>query len=346
LKTCGCDIGAVLASKRNEEHMSVDSLDFISARDRQGIGHHQRYAEEQGSTFKVGGSRVLTTAEANKGVPEGSEEFFGEDGLTFEDVLDLINPLQHIPVVSTLYRSITGDEISHGARIFGGALYGGPIGLVSAVANSALDQVAGGDMGALALDMIEGDQGDSKPVMVAEVADTDPGLEPLDPDLVGTPPPGAGLVPSAWPQIEPNAGAPAAAPTDASTDIPELSERQATQLLSSLGIEPTPDVAPTATPPANAMADVAVPELSADQAALLLSSLGIEPAAGPAPTDKNASLVQRTAAPLPSPPIATLTAAGPDQQWIAEAMNRALDKYQSGHRAAADARANRVDTDL
>ncbi|MBT5663730.1 MAG: hypothetical protein HOJ06_00205, partial [Rhodospirillaceae bacterium] len=45
--------------------------------------------------------------------------FFGEDGLTFGDVLDIINPLQHIPVVSTLYRELTGDEISPGARMAG-----------------------------------------------------------------------------------------------------------------------------------------------------------------------------------------------------------------------------------
>ena len=36
---------------------------------------------------------------------------FGEDGFTFADFLDIINPLQHIPVLSTLYRHLTGDTI-------------------------------------------------------------------------------------------------------------------------------------------------------------------------------------------------------------------------------------------
>ena len=48
---------------------------------------------------------------------ENEFKFFGKDGFTFFDFLDVINPLQHIPVVSTLYRSLTGDEIdpaSHG----------------------------------------------------------------------------------------------------------------------------------------------------------------------------------------------------------------------------------------
>src|SRR3546814_6236130 len=54
----------------------------------------------------------------------------GHDGssagdLTFGDFLDIINPLQHIPLVSTLYRAITGDEISPHARILGATLFGG-----------------------------------------------------------------------------------------------------------------------------------------------------------------------------------------------------------------------------
>ncbi len=72
----------------------------------------------------------------------------GEDGeLTFEDFLDVINPLQHIPVISTLYREITGDEISGPARIVGGTLFGGPGGFVSAIANTLFDEATGNDVG-------------------------------------------------------------------------------------------------------------------------------------------------------------------------------------------------------
>ncbi|HEX2116212.1 MAG TPA: hypothetical protein VHM01_17550, partial [Alphaproteobacteria bacterium] len=56
----------------------------------------------------------------------------GKDELTFSDFLSVINPLQHIPVVSTLYRWVTGDTIKPAARVVGGALYGGPIGMISA----------------------------------------------------------------------------------------------------------------------------------------------------------------------------------------------------------------------
>ncbi len=53
---------------------------------------------------------------------------FGDDGPSFSDVLDLVNPLQHIPIVGALYRKLTGDVIAPAIRVAGGALFGGPIG--------------------------------------------------------------------------------------------------------------------------------------------------------------------------------------------------------------------------
>lgn len=51
----------------------------------------------------------------------GNVSLFGDDGLNFWDFLDIINPLQHIPVISTIYRQITGDEIGAAAKVIGGA---------------------------------------------------------------------------------------------------------------------------------------------------------------------------------------------------------------------------------
>ena len=79
---------------------------------------------------------------------------FGEDGLTFGDFLDIINPLQHLPIVSTVYRALTGDEISTGARLAGDTLYGGPIGLLAGIANSAMIEATGRDIGENALAML------------------------------------------------------------------------------------------------------------------------------------------------------------------------------------------------
>jgi len=53
------------------------------------------------------------------------------DDLSFGDLLDLINPLQHIPVIGDIYRGISGDSIRPDIKMMGGALYGGPMGLVA-----------------------------------------------------------------------------------------------------------------------------------------------------------------------------------------------------------------------
>lgn len=57
-----------------------------------------------------------------------AQRLFGEDGFGFKDVLDLVNPLQHIPVVGNLYRKLTGDVLAPAIRVAGGALFGGPLG--------------------------------------------------------------------------------------------------------------------------------------------------------------------------------------------------------------------------
>ncbi|WP_425407115.1 hypothetical protein [Hwanghaeella sp.] len=71
---------------------------------------------------------------------------FGEDGLTFGDLLDIVNPLQHLPVVGAVYRSVTGDEASPGAKMAGGAIYGGPLGFASAMINNAIEEHTGDDV--------------------------------------------------------------------------------------------------------------------------------------------------------------------------------------------------------
>ena len=70
-----------------------------------------------------------------------------DDGFSFGDLVDILNPLQHIPVVSTLYRRLTGDEISAVSRVAGGAIFGGWIGGAASVANAMLERVTGDDLG-------------------------------------------------------------------------------------------------------------------------------------------------------------------------------------------------------
>ena len=75
----------------------------------------------------------------------------------FHDLLDIVNPLQHLPIVGTLYRAITGDTIGTMEKIAGDTLYGGVWGAVSSVADAAFEAVTGKDFGATMLALVTGD---------------------------------------------------------------------------------------------------------------------------------------------------------------------------------------------
>jgi len=68
-------------------------------------------------------------------------------GFSFGDLLDVINPLQHIPVISTLYRHLTGDEIGTPEKLAGDTLYGGPLGFLASLADTAFKAITGKDVG-------------------------------------------------------------------------------------------------------------------------------------------------------------------------------------------------------
>lgn len=75
--------------------------------------------------------------------PAKSTDLFGKDGLTFGDVLDAINPLNHIPIVSDIVKEQTGASISPVSRMVGGALLGGPIGFVASLASVIFEDATG-----------------------------------------------------------------------------------------------------------------------------------------------------------------------------------------------------------
>ena len=72
---------------------------------------------------------------------------FGEDGFSFLDLIDVVNPLHHIPVVGPLYRDITGDEIDLLPQITGSTLFFGPIGAGLAAVDVVLKETTGSDTG-------------------------------------------------------------------------------------------------------------------------------------------------------------------------------------------------------
>jgi hypothetical protein len=74
--------------------------------------------------------------------PAARTLFLGPDGeFGWDDFVDLINPLQHIPLVNIAYRAITGDQIYGAARIVDFAL--GPLAGVSTAADLAFQSTTG-----------------------------------------------------------------------------------------------------------------------------------------------------------------------------------------------------------
>ena len=80
---------------------------------------------------------------------------FGADGFTFLDAIDIVNPLQHLPVIGPLYREITGDTLDPGSRVAGSTLFFGPFGTAISVANVALEEFTGNDMGGHFITMVK-----------------------------------------------------------------------------------------------------------------------------------------------------------------------------------------------
>lgn len=79
-----------------------------------------------GQNDRMAGSVPVKNPSFAENIAEADADSFG-----FGDIVDMINPLQHIPVVSNFYQSATGDTIGAIAMIVGGAIFGGPLGALT-----------------------------------------------------------------------------------------------------------------------------------------------------------------------------------------------------------------------
>ena len=103
------------------------------------------------------GQELALAPDAPAAPAEGGFQPFGEDGFTFFDLLDIINPLQHIPLLSNIYREMTGDTLDPATRVMGGTLFGGPIGLVASLVSVIIEESTGKDPGDHLLALLEDD---------------------------------------------------------------------------------------------------------------------------------------------------------------------------------------------
>jgi hypothetical protein len=146
-----------------------------------GIASQNHYAYmdqhvEGGATVQYYRSTSSQVAAANtegttaSAAADEDTNLFGKDGFGFDDFLDIINPLQHIPIISTLYREITGDQLEPGARIIGGGLFGGGIGLAASVVNTMVEAETGKDIGEHVVAMVSGDEAADDTILAKSAA--------------------------------------------------------------------------------------------------------------------------------------------------------------------------------
>ena len=105
----------------------------------------------------------------------------GTTTLSFSDFIDMVNPLQHIPVVSSVYRAITGDTINPVSRIVGDIAFSGPLGIASAaisgvgaIANSVMENQTGSDTTGNILASLFGNDSPASPPDATQLAESGP----------------------------------------------------------------------------------------------------------------------------------------------------------------------------
>ncbi len=88
-------------------------------------------------------AQAVTPPTVQRKSNEPEETLADRMSVGFDDLLDVVNPLQQLPVVSSVYREATGESISIPARLAGGFLFGGLPGLIGSAAMVAFEEVTG-----------------------------------------------------------------------------------------------------------------------------------------------------------------------------------------------------------
>jgi hypothetical protein len=112
-----------------------------------GVSDYSPYFNTASSSAREVSARA-GTAEPIGEIPNSEQTatesgFWGEDGFSFSDLIDAVNPLNHIPIVSGLMEQETEHKVSTAAKLIGGALLGGPIGFVVGLIDAVFEQATG-----------------------------------------------------------------------------------------------------------------------------------------------------------------------------------------------------------
>jgi len=68
---------------------------------------------------------------------------FGDSKLELKDAFDTFNIFQHIPIISAIYRDVSGQDLSTVSKLAGGYVYGGAIGVAFSALDLAIENITG-----------------------------------------------------------------------------------------------------------------------------------------------------------------------------------------------------------
>lgn len=303
-------------------------------------------------------SENATSATAEKQEQAKHLTLFGEgdDSPSFWDLLDVINPLQHIPIVNEIYQDLTGDKIGVAARLAGGGLLGGPIGLIASAIGCLVEEETGDSIGGHVVALFKDDE--AAPAQVATAAAPAPSPEAVKPEAAKPVPVAmaAPVVPEIQTAIAGGTAGSAAAPMMFSADgmIAQPAAPVTPSAAQTLPVTPAsapmplinttksgrimPVPARTVSTAEQAPPPIAVP-ISTGGSRSNVPITGRDPLANRANTDplavQKAMAMQGVPSETQHPMLqATPSAAAGSSDWLG-AMNQALDKYQKAGNLAA-----------
>ncbi len=93
---------------------------------------------------------------------KADEETKPDSDYGFKDALDVINPLQQLPIISNIYRKLTEDDVKPVSGIIGGLLFGGLPGLVIGICNAIVHEATGESIPEKILNAMSGDSEDTE----------------------------------------------------------------------------------------------------------------------------------------------------------------------------------------
>jgi hypothetical protein len=269
-------------------------------------------------------TRVAPALEEERTAAASPMDAQAQQNPKFSDVVAILNPLQNLPIVGTIYRKLTDDVPHPAARAIGGLLWGGPMGLLGAVFSYVAEQVSGKTTTEIVQDIF-GTEGGQTPAVAEKTAEADPPQPgptesgpPSAPTSTPTPPRGeAAAAPLAVPTAATTPAQPPAPRNTGGRDLAYYQERAGMRL---------PPASTAAGPSGGPQAATPLPSFQRPVTPVLAS----DPLA--------------TAARATAPAAAAMATPPTSPQDFMQRMLRGIDQYQALNRAIdAQQRATALD---